>query len=86
MEPPQKKPDIISREVEGETVLLNEENEEIHQLNHTASFIWKCCNGENTVDDIVKLLHDEFHTESIDIRNDVINIISSLKKLNLIDE
>jgi len=82
----QRNPKIIAREVDGETILLNEKKEQIHQLNHTASFIWKSCNGKNTIDDIVKLLKEEFQTESGDIETDVNNTIASFKKLNLLEE
>lgn len=86
MKPPQKNAKTIAREVDGEAILLNEEKEEIHQLNQTTSFIWECCNGKNTIDDIVELLNNKFQTESIDIRTDVINIITTLKELDLIEE
>ena len=86
MKLPQKNTKIIAREIDGEMILLNEKKEKIHQLNNTASFVWDCCNGENTIDNIVVLLKEEFEVESIDIKSDVINIITSLKKLKLIHE
>ncbi len=86
MKPPQKHSNVIAREIEGETVLLNEEKGEIHQLNQTASFIWQCCNGNNSIDDIIHLLNDKFQTETINIESDVIETLATLKKLNLLEE
>lgn len=86
MKPPQKNPKAIAREIDGEIILLNDEKEEIHQLNQTTSFIWNCCDGKNTIDDIVELINEKFQADSIDIKTDVIRIITTLKRLNLIEE
>lgn len=85
MDYPKKNPNIIFREIDGQSVLLNDEKGEIHQLNETASFIWKNCSGNNSLQSLVDLLKENFQTDSENIEKDVKNIIEMLGKLHLIE-
>lgn len=44
--------DIASVEVDGEIVLYDGERRRIHRLNHTASTIWGCLDGQTSLQEI----------------------------------
>jgi hypothetical protein len=81
---PQKRDDIASQELGDEVMLYDSVNEQVHVLNHTAYFIWKLCDGNNTLQDIRKKMISQF-TEISDsaIINDIQSVINDflLKKL-----
>jgi hypothetical protein len=53
--------EIVILEVEnGETLVYDLRLNEAHCLNETAAFVWKKCDGENTVKDISHLLETQF--------------------------
>jgi Coenzyme PQQ synthesis protein D (PqqD) len=43
---------LIIKEVDGETLVYDLETDQAHCLNHTASQIWKSCDGQTSVDEI----------------------------------
>jgi hypothetical protein len=50
---PQKRADLVIKELGDELMLYDEINEKIHVLNHTAYLIWSFCDGCHTLKDIV---------------------------------
>jgi len=53
---PKRRPDLSTRVVEGEAVVLDRDASLVHQLNVTASFVWDRCDGRRTVSDIAEQL------------------------------
>ena len=82
---PQRRLDLASRSIDGETVILNREAGVLHQLNTTASFIWNCCDGTCGVDDIVERLANVYDIDCATGRRDVSQVLMELRKLNLLE-
>ncbi|WP_286907894.1 PqqD family protein [Clostridium sp. UBA1652] len=54
-------------------------------LNPVASEMFKLCDGENSIDDIVQQIESMFDAPSIEvIKNDVENFVSFLEKIGII--
>ena len=74
------------RDVDHDVLLLDTESDLIHQLNQTASFIWRKCDEAPSVTEIAELLATEFDVEVHIALRDVVETLSRLKALNLIVE
>jgi hypothetical protein len=81
-----RRPDVKIQRVEGETLVLDEQNGYIHQLNPTASFIWSQCDGKSTTTEIVQRLARQFNVEDGVANKDVSDIIKKLRGLKLLSE
>ena len=81
---PQRRLDLLCRTIEGEAVILNGEAGVLHRLNPTASFIWECCDGTSSVDDIVARLAKAYDVDLTTCQNDVSEIVLKLESLNLL--
>ena len=79
-----RKPDVRIQQVNGETLVLNDQHGYIHQLNETASFVWRHCDGRSSLSDIVHRLTEKFDVESDIAANDVKEIIEKLCESRLL--
>jgi predicted transcriptional regulator len=79
-----QRPDVRIQLVDGETLVLDDENGYIHQLNPTASFIWSQCDGKSTTTEIAQRLAKEFNVEVDVATRDVTDTIEKLRDLNLL--
>src|SRR5687767_6741077 len=52
--------EIVVMDVKEETLVYDLRVSKAHCLNHTAAFVWKSCDGRNTVPDICRLLEREY--------------------------
>ena len=52
--------EIVVLEVENETLVYDLKVNEAHCLNETAAFVWKNCDGNNTVTDISNLMASQY--------------------------
>jgi len=82
---PKVRSNVQHQIIDGESVILDRDRGVIHQLNETASFIWQCCDGSNSIHNIVILLTDHFSTTEEIANNDVINVITNFKELELLE-
>lgn len=74
----------ISREVDGETLVLDSRAELIHQLNPTASFIWQQARSGSSAVEIAAELAEDFDVELETAQRDVAATLARLKELNLL--
>jgi pyrroloquinoline quinone biosynthesis protein D len=85
---PQSRPSLAPRvrlqtdAVTGEPVLLYPEG--LLVLNPTAHEIVTRCNGKITVDELIRLLYDEYEESEETLRHDVLETLADLKQRNLI--
>lgn len=57
---------LITRELAGEMLVYDRNNDEAHCLNPTAAFIWAHCDGETTIAQMAQLLAGELQTPVAD--------------------
>lgn len=81
---PTRRADVVVREIEGETLVLDGLSGKVHQFNPTAGFIWACCDGESSVGDITNRLAIEYGVMSASVALDVANTIGKLQELGLL--
>ena len=68
---------IIETEIEGEISLYDPSTEQVMVLNKTASDIWLLSDGEHTLQEMTDLLANAYGVESVEIRKDVEETVSS---------
>lgn len=74
---------FLEREVDGEILLLDTESNLIHQLNRTASFIWRKCQEGASPWEIADVLAKEFEVEEDKVRSDVARTIAQLEQIGM---
>ena len=79
-----RRSDLVFRNIEGETVILNREAGVLHRLNPTASFIWEHCDGSSGVSDIVAQLANAYNVDFTTCHKDVSETVIKLESLNLL--
>jgi hypothetical protein len=81
---PKRRSDVNVRVVDGEVVILDRQAELIHQLNHTASYIWDRCDGHSTAAEIATQLVTAFDVDASTAIHDVATTVSQLYRLGLL--
>ena len=81
---PERRSDLTSRTIDGETVILNCAEGRIHQLNSTAGFIWECCDGMATISEILDHLVNAYEIDSVTARSDLERVLSDFENSALL--
>ncbi len=76
---------VVTRKIDNELLVVDQENDKIHQFNRSAAFIWDHCDGQNSVNDIIKVTLDKFEANEVQVSEDVTAILENLISLNLIE-
>ena len=66
-----------------EVIVLDAAGQRVHRLNGSASYIWDCCDGRNSVPEIVTRLAAAFGLTQDAVLSDVHNAISEFDRLGL---
>lgn len=82
---PKRRTNVSSRTIEGETVVLDRSNEQIHQLNQTASYIWERCDGASTLQAIAQQLAETFAVDGETATRDVSGVVAQFHTLHLLE-
>ncbi|PWR71743.1 PqqD family protein [Methanospirillum stamsii] len=78
---PTKNPSVVSRKgLDDHLIIVNCDIGSSIVLNSTGAFIWEKIDGKRDVDQIVMDVKNYYDDDSDRIREDVMNVISSLKK------
>ena len=82
---PQKVSDaLVTRNVDEEVLIVDQERDKIHQLTLSAAFIWNQCDGHNSVAEIVTKTSEKFGIDVRQVTKDVNDSLGNLIELNLI--
>ena len=82
---PAKGKEIVHKEIESKSVLLNLENGNYYTLNKTGTFIWSLLDGKTAIKKLVELLTQHFDVAKDEATKDVVALIANLKKEGLIE-
>ena len=75
---------VMIREVNGEVLLLDSRTDQIHQLNGTASFIWRMCRQGASEQDTAARFALAFDVDEKTALDDVAKMQAQLRVLNLL--
>ncbi len=76
--------DLLVREVDGETVILDRKADLIHTLNPTASFIWNALQHSHSTQNIVQSMVVAFEVDSEKAAVDVNTVLGNFRDLGLL--
>ena len=76
--------EVLSQEVNGETVLLDLEGESYFGLNEVGTRIWQLLNSEHTVSEMLSILSDEYDVDHVQLENDIESLLADLGNANLV--
>jgi len=74
-----------SRIVEGEAVIFTPEDSMIHSLNEVGTRIWELLEQEKTIEDIVKVICQEYEVEEKEAEQDITKFINELHAKGIVD-
>ena len=77
---------IIAREIQDETVLLNQENGDYFSLNDIGTQVYNCiCKGMET-EEIISFLLDKYDVPHDTLKSDVLSLINKMQEKNILIE
>jgi hypothetical protein len=81
---PVRNSQLAWREIEGEIVIISPEDSQVHELNETASLIWKYADGLRSCDEIATKLAAEFDVALEAARADAAELVAALEEKRLL--
>jgi hypothetical protein len=75
---------LITKQVAGELIVYDRENDRVHCLNSTAAFVWTHCDGRTSVATMAQLLEDEMK-EPVE-QEIVLYALAQLNQSKLLDD
>ena len=82
--PDNNKSNCVWRIINDKCVIFSDGGEWLHELNDVGIEIWKMCDGNSSVSDIINKICDEFNVERDVADADVSEFINELSKKDLI--
>lgn len=79
-----KNDECIWRVIHDETFLISKDGKYIHKLDEIGTEIWQKIEGNNTVTDIINHICSIFDVEEETAKQDVIEFIQQLSRLNIV--
>ena len=81
---PQLNPDLKIQVVDGEAIVLDRNNQRVHQLNETATFIIQRCDGTKSIDQLVAALLDHYDVPADVARGNATETLSKMRVLGIL--
>ncbi len=75
---------LSTQQIDGELVILDKENGQIHQLNSVASFIWQQIEASSGIEVIVKKLIQFYDIDTVTAQADLAKVVQQFKNLKLL--
>ncbi|MBI2206205.1 MAG: PqqD family protein [Candidatus Rokubacteria bacterium] len=72
------------RAIDTEALIVDPKAGLLYPLNSVAARVWELCDGDHTVDAIVRALVEEFDSDEATIRTDVLGFVDELSAAGLI--
>lgn len=81
---PSPRAGVDAADLDGEVIVFDTDSGELHRLDPIGSVVWRCIDGESTVDDLVADLAAAFSVDPVTVRVDVISLTESLLEAGLL--
>jgi hypothetical protein len=78
-----RNPKLAWREIDGETVIISPEDSQVHELNETASLVWKHAEGQ-TLDQLAQRISAEYEVSRETARADLEELLAALGEKQLV--
>lgn len=79
-----RNPNLAWREIDGEIVIISPQDSQVHELNESASLIWKHADGTETLEQIARDMASEFEVGLDAARMDVNDLVVLLREKQLL--
>jgi hypothetical protein len=80
-----KSPDVLSRVIDQEAVLLNLGTGTYCGMNEVATRAWELMEESITFDALATKLHGEFDVEEARLREDLVELVRSMERAKLVE-
>jgi hypothetical protein len=81
---PRQNPQVAWREIDGQVVIVSPEDSVLHELNPTASAIWRHATGERTGAQIAAALAEEYEVSEAVALADTEELLAALVERKLL--
>jgi len=75
---------VIFRELQGEAVVLNLENEQYYGLDDIGTRIWGLLAQSTSITEVYEVLFDEYEVDPVTLRQDITDLIQHLLDQGLV--
>lgn len=75
---------VVETEVDGRISLYDSEHQQVSVLNETASDVWRLCDGQHTLHEVVSLLARAYSVEPNSIREEVEQTVAGFRDSGLL--
>lgn len=82
---PMRRSHVTTRDLDGETLILDRQRDEVHQLNLSASYVWRRCDGQTTIEEIAAGMVRDFAIHLEEAQRDTVSLISQFVALGLLE-
>jgi hypothetical protein len=82
---PVRSANVYTVEVDGEAVLLDEDANRLHHLNHTATLLWTCFDGHAVVRDLAVEISEELALPYDTVLTDTLAVVRHLGAEGLLE-
>lgn len=79
-----RREDVQVRELDGEGFIYDPRTADTHRLNETAWFIWCCCDGCHSTEEILRELTERYDVAAHVAREHVEKTLAELRRRNLV--
>lgn len=74
-----------SRIVEGEAIIFTPEDSMIHSLNEVGTRVWELLEEEKTIEELVKVICQEYEVEEEEAEKDILEFINILQNRQMLE-
>jgi hypothetical protein len=82
---PRRAPSTHTVEIDGEAIVLDEEQNRLHLLNASATVVWTCCDGSGTLAEIAHDLADTVDRPADQLVSELVALARTLGAEGLLD-
>jgi Coenzyme PQQ synthesis protein D (PqqD) len=82
---PRQAPHVSVKEIDGQLLVLDRTQGQLHELNATASYVWQRCDGHTDMAGIAAALAEAFDIDPATAARDVATILRQFETCRLVE-